>query len=312
MEPGFTLTTGLIFLVLGLMVMEPLSPMTSARTEPVGPQDPVERPADIWGYLRDAAAREGARPDRFLTYIGIGGRSHRIEIFQPGAAPSGRTSGYPGVVLFHGGAWREGAPVQFYRQARAIADAGFVVFLPEYALRDEDGATPRDSVADAFFAWEAIRSAEDDLAVAPDRLFAGGASAGGHLAAALATLAPPDSIKDHVRPAGLILFEPVVDNGPGGYGHGLVRDDWESFSPIHNVGIDHPDTLILVGDSDALIPVETAELYCQRVRVAHGNCALEVFKDAGHAWFNYDPAGFSGTLSAALSTLEAWGQSRED
>jgi acetyl esterase len=276
------------------------------------PQDRAERPEDLWGFLRDAAALEGAAPDQVRTYIGVAGRTHRIEIFRPRSdAPEDR-SVHPGLVLFHGGAWREGAPVQFYRQARAIADAGFVVALPEYSLRDEDGTTPRDSVTDAFLAWRAIHAAADDLAIAREQLFAGGASAGGQMAAALATLGPPNSITDHVRPAGLILFEPVVDNGPGGYGHALVRDDWEAFSPIHNIADEHPDTLILVGDSDPLIPVPTAELYCQRVQAAGGRCSVEVFKDAGHAWFNYDPAGFSGTLAKALSTLQTWIRGPED
>jgi acetyl esterase/lipase len=276
------------------------------------PQDRAERPEDIWGFLRDAAALEGAAPDQVRTYTGITGQTHRIEIFQPGSDVPEDRRVHPGLVLFHGGAWREGAPVQFYRQARAIADAGFVVALPEYALRDEDGTTPRDAVTDGFLAWRAIHAAADDLGIAREQLFAGGASAGGQMAAALATLAPPDNITDHVRPAGLILFEPVVDNGPGGYGYALVRDDWEAFSPIHNIGNGHPDTLILVGDSDPLIPVETADLYCRNVHAAGGSCSVEVFKDAGHAWFNYDPSGFSGTLSKALSTLQTWVRGPED
>jgi acetyl esterase/lipase len=276
------------------------------------PQDGAERPEDIWGFLRDAAASEGAAPDQVRTYIGVAGQTHRIQIFRPGSDAPEDSSVHPGLVLFHGGAWREGAPVQFYRQARAIADAGFVVALPEYSMRDEDGTTPRDSVTDAFFAWQAIHAAAEDLGIARERLFAGGASAGGQMAAALATLAPPQSITGHVPPAGLILFEPVVDNSPSGYGHALVRDYWEAFSPIHNIADGHPHTLILVGDSDPLIPVETAELYCRRVQAAGGRCSVEVFKDAGHAWFNYNHAGFSGTLAKALSTLQTWIRAPED
>jgi acetyl esterase/lipase len=276
------------------------------------PQDQVERPEDIWRFLRDAADQVGTAPDQVRTYTGTTGQTHRIEIFRPRSDATENRSIHPGLVLFHGGAWREGAPVQFYRQARVIADAGFVVALPEYSLGDEDGTTPRESVADAFLAWRAVYAAADDLAIAREQLFAGGASAGGQMAAALATLGSPDSTTDHVRPAGLILFEPVVNNGPGGYGYALVRDYWEAFSPIHNIGEGHPDTLILVGDSDPLIPVETAELYCRRVHAVGRSCSVEVFKDAGHAWFNYDPAGFSGTLSKALSTLQTWVRSPED
>jgi acetyl esterase/lipase len=301
-----------IALFAGLVMLGSYWPMNPPKAELRMSQDRAERPEDVWGFLRVAADREGAAPDHTRTYTGLDGRTHRIEIFQPSSDAAENRSVYPGLVLFHGGAWREGSPVQFYRQARAVADAGIVVALPEYSLRDEDGTTPHDAVVDAFLAWQSIHAAANELAIAREHLFAGGASAGGQMAAALATLEPPDSITDHVCPAGLILFEPVVDNGPGGYGHALVRDYWEAFSPLHNIRDSHPDTLILVGDSDPLIPVPTAELYCQRVQAAGGRCLVEVFKDAGHAWFNYDPAGFSGTLAKALSTLQTWIRVPED
>ncbi len=270
---------------------------------------PVERPEDVWAFIRDEAAAKGARPDRTMTYTNAG-LTHRIEVFQTeGPSPSHLA---PGVVLFHGGAWREGAPVQFYRQARVLADAGYVVALPEYATRNEDGATPRDSVNDAFKAWAVIRGAADHFGIDPARLYAGGASAGGQMAAALATLEAPVGIEDHVQPAGLILFNPVIDNGPDGYGHGRLQDYWEDFSPLHNIGEPHPDTLFLIGDSDPLIPVETAERYCAQVRETGSTCETEVFAGAGHAWFNYDPAGYDGTLTAMLATLQAWSQIPQD
>lgn len=277
------------------------------------PREPsAERPQDIWRYLQDVAAREHVSPDLFITYSGVAGQTHRIDIFEPTPDGAPPPSGYPGLVLFHGGAWREGAPVQFYRQARAIAEAGFVVALPEYSIQDRDGTTPLDAVTDAFLAWSMIHASAQSLAIAPDRLFAGGASAGGQMAAALATLERPAGIEDHVLPAGLILFEPVIDNGPGGYGHARVQDYWQRFSPLHNVGGSHPDTLVLVGDSDALIPVETAERYCGLVRAAHATCVVRVFENAGHAWFNHDPTGYADTLSAALTTLKAWARPVEE
>lgn len=273
---------------------------------PDGRPRPADPPQDIWQHLRDAAAAAGAAPDRFITYVGVAGRTRRIEIFQADICRAESRAAGPGLVLFHGGAWREGGPVQFYRQARVIAEAGFVVALPEYALSEKDGTTPRDAVTDAFLAWSAIRSAARNLGIASDRIFAGGASAGGHLAAALATLAPPRAVVEHVLPAGLILIEPVIDNGPGGYGHSLVEAYWEAFSPLHNIGAVHPDTLILIGDSDPLIPVETASRYCERVRAAKAECDVVIFRNAGHAWFNHDPAGYEGTLTAALDALRIW------
>lgn len=261
------------------------------------------RPADIWRHLEEAAASMGAAPDQSLDYTGIKAQSHRIEIFRPADAVPGER--YPGLVLFHGGAWREGSPVQFYRQARVIADAGFVVALPEYSISDEDATTPHDALVDAFRAWSHVHESAPDLTIDGDRIYAGGASAGGQLAAALATVPPPEPGTDSAAPAGLVLFNPVIDNGPDGYGYSRVEDYWQDFSPLHNIGVDHPPTVILLGDSDRLIPVATAEAYCVQVRLASSDCSVKIYDNAGHAWFNHDQAGFEGTLRDALDFLRS-------
>lgn len=296
--PWFRCLAGALYLFLG--------PLTGAAAAQDARERPAERPSDTWQFLRDAAAAEGATPDGFITYSGTAGQTHRIEIFRPQTGAATSAGPWPAIVLFHGGAWREGAPVQFYRQARVVADAGFIVALPEYSLSEEDGTTPRDSVVDAFLAWSMVRSVAGELGINPDRLFAGGASAGGQMAAALVTLAPPPDITDHMAPAGLILFNPVIDNGPDGYGYALVQDYWLSFSPLHNIGESHPPTLFLIGDSDPLIPVATAEEYCRRVRATGSDCSLEVFANAGHAWFNRDAFGYSKTLADMLAVLQIW------
>ena len=36
-------------------------------------------------------------------------------------------------------------------------------------------------------------------------------------------------------PNALVLFNPVYDNGPDGYGHDRVCQVWETFSPLHNI-----------------------------------------------------------------------------
>jgi dienelactone hydrolase len=70
--------------------------------------------------------------------------------------------------------------------------------------------------------------------------------------------------------------------------------------------------LFLIGDSDPLIPVDTAEDYCRQVRAVDATCIVEIFPNAGHAWFNYEPAGYEGTLAAALNALKAWAQKAEE
>ena len=37
------------------------------------------------------------------------------------------------------------------------------------------------------------------------------------------------------KPAALILFNPVIDNGPGGYGYERIGNKYLEISPLHNV-----------------------------------------------------------------------------
>ncbi|MBD0425951.1 DUF4861 family protein [Aquisalinus flavus] len=239
------------------------------------------------------------QPDLVLSYTGTQGRDHDIYVFRPAQAAS--DTQYPAVVMYHGGGWKRGTPDQFYRHARVWNDLGLVVLLPVYGLEDTHGATPKQSVEDAFLAWQAIGEQAQALGINPDAIGAGGGSAGGHLAAALATLEPPASVTGHRPPAALVLFNPVIDNSPGGYGADRIGADWERFSPFHNIGQEHPPVLFMLGDSDELIPVDTAEAYCDRVRAQGSDCVLKVYPDAVHGWFNRE--GFIETLQESTRFL---------
>lgn len=251
-----------------------------------------------------AAKASEPQPDGSFNYSGQQGLNHTVFVFRP----AGEAADRPAIVLFHGGGWKRGEPVQFYRHARFLADRGYVVFLPEYGL-ESDGATPLDALKDAASAWEAVRHKATGYGVALDRIAAGGGSAGGHLAA---TLAIDTDLRDQpalAKPAALVLFNPVIDNGPEGYGHARVREYWEGFSPIHNIGPGHPDTLFMVGDRDPLIPVTSAARYCTLIIATGADCQLSVDPGEGHSWFNN--AGFVLTLGLMTRFLEAQFASEE-
>ncbi|MFZ1742651.1 MAG: alpha/beta hydrolase [Pontixanthobacter sp.] len=225
---------------------------------------------------------------RLIMYKSTPHRNLFVHIFQPDARafPGKR----PAILFFHGGGWVEGNAERFYDQAQHLSELGMVAISADYRIKTIDGTAPDAALADAISAMRFVRKNADVLAIDPERIAAGGGSAGGQLAAALATVDgfddPLDDLEVSKRPSALVLFNPVIDNGPEGYGHDRVVDYWERFSPIHNIRPGHPPTVILLGTADQLIPVVTGKTYCEKVRAVGAECRLHLYEGQPHAFFN--------------------------
>ena len=161
-----------------------------------------------------------------------------------------------------------------------------------------------------------VRQNARKLGIDPNRIAAGGGSAGGHVAAATATLDRFDAGKNlHIScvPNALVLFNPVYDNGPNGYGYDRVKDYWEHFSPMHNIDKRHPPAIVFLGDSDNLVPVSTAEAYQQKMQQLGIRSELHVFAGAPHGFFNWnrdqtpDKSAFIATVTATDVFLASLG-----
>ena len=140
------------------------------------------------------------------------------------------------------------------------------------------------------------------------------ASHGRHLAAATAFCkgfdAEGDDLSVNCKPAALVLFNPVIDNGPGGFAHSWIPDYWQDFSPLHNISTNPPPTIFITGDMDQHTPMETAEKYKARMEEQGGRCELIVHKDGVHG----SPFGaeyYSKTLEEMDQFLVSLGYLRE-
>lgn len=135
-----------------------------------------------------------------------------------------------------------------------------------------------------------MRAHATELGIATDQILAGGGSAGGHVAAASALTQGFDEDCDVLtispRPAALVLFNPVFDNSPEGYGYDRVKDYWEAFSPMHNIAEGAPPTIVFLGTKDKLIPVATAEAYKAKMEAIGSRCDLHLYEGQGHGFFN--------------------------
>lgn len=258
-----------------------------------------------------APAPEAQAAPQLIGYKQTARRALFLHLFTPDAArfPGPR----PAIILFHGGGWVEGDALRFYDQARHLAGRGMVAVSADYRLGGTDGTDPRTALSDAISAMRYLRGHAAALNVDPARIVAGGGSAGGQLAAALATSSgfedPADDPRLSYRPSTLVLFNPVIDNGPGGYGHDLVAEYWQEFSPLHNVRPGHPPTLIMLGTRDALVPVATGRAYCDRVLAAGADCQLALYEGQPHAFFarSRSPRYYADTLAAMDAFLSALG-----
>ncbi len=219
---------------------------------------------------------------------------------------------YPCAVFFCGGGWINGALLQFGKSCEYLVSKGFIAMTPQYRMRDVHGTTPREAAEDAVSCIRWVREHAGELGIDPDRILAGGGSAGGHLAAAAATLTAIHSENDNLsvscRPNLLALFNPVVNTGPDSPHVDLVADYWKEFSPVHNIRQDMPDAVIFHGLEDGSVPVWTVRDFASRLEDSGADCRLCLYPGQKHGFFN----GGDGDNPFFYDTMHRMGLFLED
>jgi len=166
-----------------------------------------------------------------------------------------------------------------------------VAISADYRIASAHGTTPFESVADGKSAIRWVRQHAAELGVDPERIIAAGASAGGQVAAATGLVPGLDETGEDLSvsscPNAMLLWYPVVDNGPHGYGPPEIKARYREFSPLHHIRSGAPPTLFLVGTKDKYIPVATAEEFKKRMDEHGAICELKFFPGAPHPIYNY-------------------------
>jgi len=198
---------------------------------------------------------------------------------------------HPAIIFFFGGGWNSGTITQFRPQAEYFASRGMVAVLADYRVKNRHNTSPFAAVSDAKSAIRYLRKNFESLHIDTSAIVASGGSAGGHLAAATATIGglndPKDDLTINARPNAMVLFNPVFDNGPSGYGYERVGDRYTEISPMHNIRKGIPPAIVFLGTSDKLIPAETAELFKKKMEESGSRCDLFLFEGQPHGFFNY-------------------------
>jgi|GEM_PF-314872 len=247
----------------------------------------------------------GARTEIYKT---VDGNQLPIHIYEPkGHQPGDKR---PAIVFFFGGGWKNGSPGQFEQHCKYLASRGMVAMTAEYRVLSRHGVRAIDCFMDAKSAIRWARANADRLGVAPDRLAAGGGSAGGHLAGALGTMPhlgdPVGARQISAVPNALALFNPALVLAPV---DGVVLAEppfptekllgmpyrmgvpAEQLSPWHNIAADQPPAIIFHGKADPTVKYATAEWFTEKYQAAGNKCRLVGYEDEVHGFFNYGKGG---------------------
>jgi acetyl esterase/lipase len=250
------------------------------------------------------------------TYRKVGDTDLKVWIFEP-AQKSAKP--LPAIVFFFGGGWTGGSPTQFEPQSRHLASRGMIAIVADYRVKTRQDAKPADCVSDAKACVRWVRANAARLGIDSERIAVGGGSAGGHLAAAVATLPGLDTAKDDKSvsclPNALVLFNPgtVMAPFPGldlkGFGAGLDKAKFgcepTEISPLHHVKKGTPPTIIFHGKADTTVPYATVEKFAEIMKAAGNRCDLVGYENQPHGFFN--KAKYAETLAAADDFLISLG-----
>jgi acetyl esterase/lipase len=233
--------------------------------------------------------------DRFVSGIG----RPLMTVFRP-ARPNGAA-----VLIAPGGGYiRVVIDKEGFEVAHRLAAAGITSFVLRYRLPAEGWDRAADApLQDAQRAVRLIRAGAATWQIDPKRLCAMGFSAGGHVAASLATRygtkvypAMDDADRLDARPDLSALMYPVIDMAPP-YAHAGSRaallgdmptpDVEAAYSPHRYVDAATPATFLVHAWDDPAVPIENSLGYLAALRAAKVAAEAHIFEEGGHGFGIY-------------------------
>lgn len=193
---------------------------------------------------------------RNLGY-GDAGKRNTLDVYHRRDRPEGA----PVLIHLHGGGYRQGRKsTQSLPLVHRLARHGWVVVSANYRLRP--AARHPDHLVDLkkVIAW--VREHGREYGADPASLFVSGSSAGAHMAALAGLTQGDPAFQPGFEDADTSVTAVVMFNGYYGpyYGQGAAS------APATYFGPDAPPFLIVHGDLDTVVPVESARDFAARLR----------------------------------------------
>lgn len=244
------------------------------------------------------------QPDEIRTYKEVADMALKAHIFVPKDLSG--TGERPAFVFFHPGGWALGEPAWVYDICHRYAATGLVAISFQYRLSTMGGYTPAEAVSDALSAIGWTRKQAAGLGVDPERVVAGGISAGGHLAACAAVLPRPEDTGVRTDPDALALQSAPVNPAVDTHFVALLqdRDKPERYSPAHHVRPGLPPMCLIHGTADEIVPFDSVKDFATRMQEAGNRCELHPFEGTDHFFMkNPDPSRVTRLIDEFLSGL---------
>ncbi|MGO4503937.1 MULTISPECIES: alpha/beta hydrolase [unclassified Dyella] len=207
-----------------------------------------------------------------------------LDVYAPAQA-----SHAPVVVFFYGGTWVRGERAWYRFVGTALAAHGVITVIPDY--RKYPQVTLEGFMQDAASAVAWAHAHATEIGGSPDDVFVMGHSAGGQIAALLATdphwLAAhdmkPGDLAGFIGLAGCYDFVPVPQDDAIMLGvFGGTPEQQRRGQPVSYVRGEEPPMLLLQGtDDDEVEPSNAISLY-RASQATHGDSTLRTYPGVGH------------------------------
>ncbi len=235
-----------------------------------------------------------------IRYGQVRGEAGDIPLFlnlaKPRFANTPSDTGYPAVLILHGGGWREGDKSDMNFLAKLVASRGYITMTVQYRLSPTH--TFPAALHDVKCAIRWLRANAAELQVDPQRIAIMGGSAGAHLAMMAGVTQPSDGLEGQdchdgyssevvavvnmVGPAD--LTKQSIDSFVYDFVGGDSRELMERASPITYIDSDDPPMLTIHGDSDTVVDYEHALILQHALEKAGVEHILFTAEGAGHGW----------------------------
>lgn len=200
---------------------------------------------------------------------------HKLDLY----LPRGK-QGFPVILFVHGGSWKSGSKEEYPRLGELFAGMGIGCVIPNYRLTPQ--VQHPGHVQDVAGAFHWVVENIGTYGGRRDRVFVVGHSAGGHLAALLATdetylkqeKRDVGEIRGVIAISGVHQIYPALPMFRKTFGSG--RDEVRNASPINHVRDGCPPFLLLYADNDLPLLGRMAEEMNETLK-KHG-CTSECVK----------------------------------